>query len=281
MECAGAPRDLGRDQGVAARDLVRARAGGSAWRRALDRAGVCGAELSRWRRELRRHFPHQHEWLEGAARAAGVPDLALLRAARAELARESDALVVGVECGRDALVWRTGAPGAVLRRVRPDGRLASLELASPLLACPWIGVNEAGLAVAAAGGGADGLQPALLARDCLERFEQVESALAWCLLRPVGAGASILVADARGGLAGVEFSPGGPSVLRPDAGATAIGGARAARLAKEFAGAPGSPAAVAAALDRVLGAAAAAEVAHAAPASRSVQASRARTAVAV
>jgi hypothetical protein len=273
QECAGAPRDLGRDQGAAARALVRARVGGRGWRRALDRAGVCGRPLSRWRRDLRRHFPHQHEWLEGVARAAGVPDLALLRAATLELARERDALLVGVEAGSDARVWRSGAPDTVLRRVRPEGRLVSLELASPVLACPWIGVNEAGLAVATTGGDvADGgVQPALLARDCLERFERVESALDWCLLRPVAADTAILLADAHGELAGIDFGMTARSVRRPAAGAIVLGGSRAAAVAKAVSGAGGSPPAVEAALRRALGDAAAAAAAHAAPATRSLR----------
>jgi hypothetical protein len=281
--CSGAPRDLGRDQGAAARAALRARAGGGAWRRALDRVGVCEAPLARWRRELRRHFPHQHEWLEGAARAAGLPDLSLMRAASAELTREREAVLLGVESGGAVQLWRTAAPDTLLRRVAPDGRLASLELASPLLACPWLGVNQAGLGVAAtgAGAGASDLAPALFARDCLERFEQVESALAWCLLRPVGAVGSILLADAHGGLAGVAYGRSGRSVRRPSAGALALGGARAEEVAKELAGGSGSECFVEAALARVLGDAAAAAAARVDPALPGLRPSRAHAVLAV
>lgn len=280
LECAGAPRDLGRDQGASARALVRARVEAGWWRRALDRAGVCEAPLSRWRRELRRHFPHQYEWLTGAARAAGVADVSLLRAATRELARERDALLIGVEGGGDTLVSRTGAPDTVLRRVRPEGRLVSLELASPLLACPWIGVNEGGLAVAVTGGAPDGPNPALLARDCLERFESVESALAWCLLRPVAAAGAILLADARGELAGVDFAGASRNVRRPVAGVIALGGARAAEVAKRVSGelasgGPGSERAVEAALEATPGGVGAGGACHAVPATRSLRASRA------
>ena len=38
------------------------------------------ASSSRLHRDLRRYFPHQAEWLEGMARAAGVSESALLRA---------------------------------------------------------------------------------------------------------------------------------------------------------------------------------------------------------
>jgi hypothetical protein len=260
---------------------VRARIGDGVLWRALDRAGVCEAPLARWRRELRRHFPHQHEWLEGTARAAGVADVSLLRAATRELARGRDAVLVGVEGGRGALVSRTGAQDTVLRRVRPEGRLASLELASPLLACPWIGVNAGGLAVAATGGGAPeaGLHSALLARDCLERFEGVESALAWCLLRPVAAEGAILLADARGELAGIDFGPT-RSVRRPVAGVIAMGGARAAEVAKHVSGelvsgGPGAEQAVEAALEGTRDGAGANGACHAMPATRGLRPSRA------
>lgn len=242
IECEGAPRDLGRDQAAAAPGAVRGAAGmGGPLRRPLRRmlARLAPVEpgLLRWRRDLRRYFPHQHEWLEGAARAAGVPDRALLRAACAAFDRERDAWLVAHEGEAGPRLWRAPAPGALLRRMRPEGRFVSIELASPLLPCPWIGVNEAGLAVALSGGRLPGrcaAHAALLGRDCLERFESVESALAWCLGRPAAAGAAILLADAGGELAGVVLSPAGREVRRPGGGVLALGGARAAEIGKEI-----------------------------------------------
>lgn len=255
LVCEGAPRDLGRDQALGVPDALRDALGGSGRRwRLRDRLGPGDPRLARWQRDVRRFFPHQHEWLEGAARAAGVPTRGLLRAAVAVLERERDALLVAVEGGGGPVLVRSAAAGAVVRRVRPEGRLASLELASPLLACPWIGVNEAGLALAAGGGsrpGRDVVHAALLARDCLERFEGVESALAWCLGRPAAPGACILLADARGEVAGLELSEAGRRVRRPEAGVLVLGGARRRELAKALSGATSGD--LQAALSRSLG----------------------------
>lgn len=254
VECEGAPRDLGRDQAAAATRAIRAAvAAGSTLSRLRDRFGIGDAHTMRWRRDARRYFPHQHEWLEGVARGAGVPDRALWRAAIAELERERDALLVGAE---GVALWRSEPDGAQLRRVRPEGRFVSIELASPLLASPWIGINEAGLAVATSGGarpGACRAHAALLARDCLERFEAVESALAWCLGRPAAPGAAILLADSAGELAGVELSAPGRRVRRPEAGILVLGGRRVAELGKQLSGVPLELSALDAALARVLG----------------------------
>jgi hypothetical protein len=255
VECEGAPRDLGRELGAADRDAPRAAiaaCGGAS--RLRDVLGFGGPRLSRWERDLRRYFPHQHEWLEGAARALGVPRSALLRAALAALESGGDALLIGLERAGAPLLARTPAPDAALRRVRPEGRFASIELASPVLSTPWIGVNEAGLAVAVGGGRRSGrfhVHAALLARDCLERFEAVESALAWCLGRPAAPGAGILLADAAGELAGVELSDAGRCVRRPEGGVLVLGGAPGAELAKSLAG--GASRDLDAALGRVLG----------------------------
>lgn len=278
IECAGAPRDLGLDQATSARAALRAASGhGGAIARWRDRLGFAEAEVSRWQRDLRRYFPHQHEWLEGVARGAGVPDRALLRAAIAALARGADALLVGAEGADDggSVLWRTESPGAVLRRVRPEGRFVSIELASPLLACPWIGLNEAGLAVAVTGGSQPGrcrAHAALLARDCLERFEAVESALVWCLSRPAAPGASILLADAMGEIAGVELHASGRHVRRPEGGVLVLGDPRAAKVRKTLSG--GATADLERALEEVLGEPAFAAASRVDLASRNLRVSR-------
>jgi hypothetical protein len=102
---------------------------------------------------------------------------------------------------------------------------------------PWIGVNESGLALAATGDrrrSACVAHAALLARDCLERFESVESALSWCLGRPCAMGGSLLMADAAGELAGVEMLATGREVRRADSGVLVMGGG-ASELAKKLA----------------------------------------------
>jgi hypothetical protein len=173
-------------------------------------------------RDVRRHFPHQAEQLEGIARGAG---LSLRRVGQAML----DALN-GPARG-SALAWaREGAPllarsfpaAALLRRARPEGRLRSIELTLPPLTTALLGVNEEGLALACSPGplepGTCAAPAALLARDCLERFAEVEAALEWCAHRPAARFATILMADARGGLAGAQHARGARRTLRPEGG---------------------------------------------------------------
>jgi hypothetical protein len=148
MDCEGAPRDLGRDQAEAVGPAVRAAASGSAFRGLGDRLGALDPASRRWLRDVRRHFPHQGEWIDGLARAAGVPDLALARAMRAALIADPDAIVLAARVADGVRVARTAAPEALVRRSRPEGRFESVDLGAAVLTSPWIGVNEGGLGVA-------------------------------------------------------------------------------------------------------------------------------------
>jgi hypothetical protein len=229
LACEGVPRDLGRDQGRALALEIRAAVSDSAPSRL---AGLLVGESRtsrRWLRDVRRHFPHQAEWIEGLARAARVSPLALVAGMRRALGAELTGVALAVCSPSRVQVARSAVPGAVLRRMRPEGRFASLELASPLLPAPWAGVNEGGLVVAAIGGvdapsSTCASSAVLLARDCLERFDALESALAWCLGRPAAGGSSLLLADAAGGVAAVEFGASDRRVLRPDAGSLLVAG---------------------------------------------------------
>lgn len=236
----GVPRELGFEQGRAARDsLRRLCAARGVIPTALERIGHLTRPRARWLRDVRRHFPHQAEWLEGAARGAGLPLAALVRAACDALAAPAGVLIA-VSGAAETLLARTAASDAEVRRVAPEGRLCSLEVARPLLPAPELGVNEAGLAVAASSGTAPdprcAAPAALLARDCLERFESVTSALAWCLGRPAAPGAALLLADASGEVAGVELEAGGRRVRRPEGGVLVLGAdaVRSARIAKQL-----------------------------------------------
>ncbi len=97
----------------------------------------------------------------------------------------------------------------VVRRSRPEGLFASVEVTRPWLPAALVGVNERGLAVASvAGPAADEhcAAPAwLLAQDCLERFEAVGPALDWCCERPGGGGGALLLVHADGDAAGIAF----------------------------------------------------------------------------
>jgi hypothetical protein len=247
VECEGAPRDLGRDQGLAcAASLREAFAAESASLRMRLRLGRASGPASELRRELLRHFPRQAETLVGIAAAARVPpawlwerqlceahpgEAALAAAASAEVARAG--AILG--CALDGQ-W-------ILRRSRPEGGFRCVELTRPWLAHALLGVNEAGLAAAVSSGGSahggagaertshrSALLPAApLASDCLQRFATLEACLEWCTARPADGPATLLFADAAGEIAGIELTPGHRRVLRSAEGWLAVGGSRDAR----------------------------------------------------
>ncbi len=220
IECEGAPRDLGLDQG---------RACGAELREALARAALSerwplplGAGPTRLARDLKRHFPHLTESLAGLAAGARVPARWIVRRLAGDLASGSrGARVVASGLGASALLAVDCAAPWIARRSRPEGGFACAALVRPWAVAAFAGVNEAGLAVVAAPGsgipGPCSAPGALLAQDCLERFSKVESALDWCSGRPAGHGAALVFADARGELAGVEIRGAARRVLRPDA----------------------------------------------------------------
>ena len=224
VECEGAPRDLGRDQGQACAASLRegfaAEPFRLRWRLRLGRASGSATQL---RRELLRHFPRQAETLAGMASAAAVPlawlaelqdretrgtQAALAAAASAEVARSG------------AILGRSLAGEWIVRRSRPEGGFRSVEVTRPWLAHALLGVNEAGLAVAVSSGSpAEGgaaaerrspgralLPAAPLATDCLQRFATLEACLDWCSARPGEGPATLLFADASGEIAGVELA---------------------------------------------------------------------------
>jgi hypothetical protein len=259
IECAGAPRDLGLDQGRACRGSLREAFQRSPlrerWPLPLD------AAHARLARDLKRHFPHLAESLAGLAAGAGVPERWLVRRLADELVAPRASRVVASAGAAGALLAVDCTGPWIARRSRPEGGFVCLELARPWLAACFAGVNEAGLAVVAApGGGAPGAcvaPAALLAQDCLQRFAKVESALDWCVGRPAGSSAALLLAGAGGELAGVEIRAGSRRLLHPEGAllAWSNAGDAGAELAKALREA--APA-TAAALARVLAPSAAA-----------------------
>jgi hypothetical protein len=246
IECAGAPRDLGLDQGRACRESLREAFRRSPWR---ERWPLWpGAADARIARDLKRHFPHLAESLAGLAAGARVPERWLVRQLAAELAAPRRARVAACVAPAGPLLAIDGAAPWIARRSRPEGGFACLELAPPWQVAACAGVNEAGLAVVASSGsgppGACSAPGALLAQDCLQRFARVESALDWCCGRPAGASAVLLFADARGELAGAELRGDSRRLLHPESGALAWedAGAGSSRLAKALReSAPTSP----------------------------------------
>jgi hypothetical protein len=202
VRCAGAPRDLGLDQGAAVRSAIGAALAG--------RRADGGAVVQRAWRDLGRFFPHHAERMQGISLGARVPEAALA----AELA----ALLVGdagLAVAAGGLVGRSvtaSAASLVLRASAPDNDYRSLELAPAGSPAAWIGVNEHGLAATAtalpaadtslAGCAAPAM---LLVQDVLQRFDSVDKAADWALRRPSGGHASLLLADASGRTSAVEI----------------------------------------------------------------------------
>ena len=103
IECSGHPRDLGFEQGLALRSVIReqvARAGLSLRRRrwpglsAFASGGVRGSGAAR---EMIRHFTHLAERADGLARGADVPLDSLLRLL--ESSESEKAVAMGVCAG--------------------------------------------------------------------------------------------------------------------------------------------------------------------------------------
>jgi hypothetical protein len=236
IECAGHPRDMGLAQGGAFANSIRVacEAAGLPLRRsrmptleALASGSVRGSGAGR---EFLRHFAHQAERLEGLARGAKVPADSLLELhlrvreggtqggllSRRACLRAHSAGAASSE--KQVLLERTlpaaapGEVGWVLRESCPAVGFRSIEVGLPWFVPGVAGINEAGLSVMAGpilwgDAGRRGLPPAaLLIQECLQRFEDLDSALDWCRKRPVEGEQSVVLADASGGVATVISS---------------------------------------------------------------------------
>jgi hypothetical protein len=223
LRCAGAPRDLGLDQGRAARDAIRADArahGFPAAETLLERVQALrrapAPARSALARDLARHFPHLAERAAGLAAGAGVAEAALLEALARELDRDaSDALHCDAGLAGDAPLLRIAEPwpltGFVVRECTPDGGYANLAFTRPAHVGSLAGVNEHGLAgvatpLAAPAHDERCAAPGILLLDqCIERLDRVEKALEWCEHRPGGGRALLVFADATGARAAIEI----------------------------------------------------------------------------
>ena len=223
LRCAGAPRDLGLDQGRGCRDEIRAdaRAHGFATAGGL-RTRLCALRRddaparALFARDLARHFPHLAERVAGLAAGAGVAPAALLEALESELgAGAPDALQCEGGVAGAALELRVASPlpltGFVVRQCTPDGGYPNLSFARPAHVGGLAGVNDRGLAgvaipLAAPARGERCVAPGLLLLDqCIERLDCVEKALDWCEHRPGGGRALLVFRDAAGASAALEI----------------------------------------------------------------------------
>jgi hypothetical protein len=227
IECEGAPRDLGFDQGthcrVALNAAYRSR---SRWQRARLRLLARSDACRRARLDIRRFYPQQAEMMESMARASRVPVswLVAILVGKLRSAPSSDALVLAAASAitdREALLARALPGDAIVRRSRPEGGFRSIELTQPWRIAPLAGVNEAGLAVAClstsgeVAGSRHAAPAALLAHDCLRRFDSLDGAIDWLLVRPGGGKSVMVVADLSGEIAGVSADGDQRRVFRP------------------------------------------------------------------
>ncbi|MGE4607040.1 MAG: hypothetical protein AAEJ52_09900 [Myxococcota bacterium] len=227
LMCEGAPRDLGLDQGRWCRaTLAASYCAHSTWERTRWRLGRHSEESWRVARDLRRYFPQQSEVIEGLSCGASVPGAWLVemiaRETRHPMAKGSLAFAASSQLtDGQALLSRTFPDDTIVRRCRPEGGFASIELIRPWSTAPLAGINEGGLAVVTVPqpGGSDlggcAAPVTLLAHDCLSRFESIDAALDWCMARPGAGVATILLADTSGEIAGVQAQGAERRVFRP------------------------------------------------------------------
>jgi hypothetical protein len=219
LVCSGAPRDLGLDQGLHFREVIRAeverRPRGKRRLRLLGRLVGRDLEAARSARSTARFYPHMAERAEGLARGARMKkaEVAAVPASECRGERETLIGVTSKSDGPKALIAFSAEREAplFLRHSQPENGYRSLEIAIPWRVPALAGVNEHGLAVAASGVSSSAslstctAAPALLVQDCLQRFDGTDKAIEWCERRPAWGSASILLADADGILARVDL----------------------------------------------------------------------------
>lgn len=227
IECEGAPRDLGFDQGIHCRAALNAAyRSRSRWQRARLRLLAESDACRQVRLEIRRFYPQQAEMMEAMARASRVPVSWLIEilAGSLRFAPQPDALVLAAASevtDRGGLLARALPSDAIMRRSRPENGFRSIELTQPWRIAPLAGVNEAGLAVAcvsSSGGGAGSryaAPAALLAHDCLRRFDSLDGAIDWLLARPAGGKSMLVLADLSGEISGVSVDGDERRIFRP------------------------------------------------------------------
>ena len=225
VHCAGAPRDMGRDQGEALARRIgneALRIVPSGWPARWLIEGLPTGRPPRVRRDTLRFFPHMGERAMGLAGGARVGTLAIAGLLGEALDGErGPALVAGTDDeARLARAVHGPVDALAVRHSAPDTDHRSLELVLAWRVPALVGVNEHGLAVSASAhrdraAERDCRAPAvLLAQDCLQRFDVVEKAVEWLERRPAGGAASFLLLDATGARARVDVAGSARGVSR-------------------------------------------------------------------
>jgi uncharacterized membrane protein len=227
IECEGAPRDLGFDQGTQCREILGAAYHSqSRWQRARFRLLAESNACRMTRLEIRRFYPQQAEMMQAIARASRVPVAWLIAILAGNLrpAAPADALVLAAASAitdRGGLLARALPGDLIVRRSRPESGFRSIELTQPWRVAPLAGVNEAGLAVACVTNSRGiaavrhAAPAALLAQDCLRRFDRLDGAIDWLLARPGGGTSTLVLSDLSGEVAGVVVDGDERRLFRP------------------------------------------------------------------
>ena len=251
IECSGHPRDLGYQQGLALRAPIR---------QCAEQAGL-STRRSRWpslaaftsgsmrgsgsAREMIRHFTHLAERADGLARGAEIPLDSLLRLQELAAPGKSDGWALcAADLGDSAgvsLSLSLAESSGLVRRSLPEVGFASLEVTSPWQVSAWGGVNEAGLAACIVPDAAQGMPPLdepdppapaaapiqLFVQECLQRFEDVEAGIGWCMDRPAAGKGTIVLGDAAGHRGAIRFAGGSRSPEQGQGGPLVAGNSEA------------------------------------------------------
>jgi hypothetical protein len=227
VRCAGAPRDLGFDQGRAFTGRVRAELRARVPLEERVRARLPWSRTRRIWRDLRRYFPHHAERLLGLASGVRLAPRTLAPPLE-EILEGDGALSLGARVeGEGALLGRSfsSSEALVVRHSAPESAYASVELTPVWSVAATIGVNEHGLAAMVSAVPSDVMSlagcaapAALLVQDVLQRFDTVDKATEWVRSRPAGGRASVLLADASGAVAGVRITGRARRPLEPVGG---------------------------------------------------------------
>jgi hypothetical protein len=253
LRCAGNHHAMGVAQGKAFREPLRALhlplielaglSGNQLLSTAVSRVGrpvarLAGRVGSRlMARDLAEHYPEQYERMVGIAEGAGIPLHRLFLGPAVELALNQASYQASGACTAIAVTGERSADGEpvigknfdypdvgrdlyLVRRSRPGGLAASVDVSKAPLSGSHEGVNAYGLAVAYnygyfRGRGQARVTISNLVQELLELCHEVGDAIEYLRGRPRTGGALLMLADQSGAVAAVEMSADRLAVRRP------------------------------------------------------------------